>query len=96
MIHRKIVKSRLTKRGCLFTLNVNKFYGTEKGNLGEFLNSIDIIKEDLSIIKWTFDKVDFSFDTELKYNDIFKYCLYIICLLSDITGIKDAIDIHKT
>lgn len=85
---------RLTKKGYLFPVNANKLYNTEINALSKFLTTIQQIQNDLNISEWVFDRVDFSFDTTLKYDDIFKYSLYIISLLSEVTGIKNAIDIQ--
>ena len=87
-------RARLVINGHLFPLNINKVYDVEIDNLEDFLVLIDIVREDLNVTEWVFNRVDFAFDTKLKYNDIFKYNLYIICLLSDVTGIKNAIDIQ--
>ncbi|MGN0607485.1 MAG: hypothetical protein ACI4JM_13285, partial [Oscillospiraceae bacterium] len=59
-----------------------------------FLTAVQQIQDDLDISEWIFDRVDFAFDTTLKYDDIFKYSLYIICLLSKVTGIENAINIQ--
>lgn len=85
---------RLTKKGYLFPVNANKLYNAEINTLTEFLTAIQQIQSDLNISEWVFDRVDFAFDTMLKYDDIFKYNLYIISLLSEVTGIKNAIDIQ--
>lgn len=66
---------RLVINGHLFPLNVNKVYDVEIDNLEDFLVLIDIVREDLNVTKWVFNRVDFTFDTKLKYNDIFKYNL---------------------
>ncbi len=86
--------ARLTKKGFLFPINANKFYDKEIGNLTGFLIAIREIQMDLNIPQWSFNRVDFAFDTKLKYDDIYKYSLYIICLVSKDMGIKNAIDIH--
>lgn len=84
---------RLIKRGKLYPINANKLCAIEIDNLMDFLTSIDIIKDDLHITEWSFDRLDFAFDTILESDDIFKYSLYFTTLFSDITGIKNAISI---
>lgn len=86
--------ARPTKKGYLFPLNANKLFDKEIDTLTGFLTAIKQIQTDLNISEWVFDRVDFAFDTTLKYDDIFKYSLYIICLLSEVTGIQNAIDIQ--
>lgn len=86
--------ARPTKKGCLFPLNANKLYDEEITTLAGFLTAIQQIQADLDITEWVFDRVDFAFDTTLKYDDIFKYSLFILCLLSASTGIKNSIDIQ--
>ena len=86
--------ARPTKKGYLFPLNANKLFVKEIDTLTGFLTAIEQIQTDLNISEWVFDRIDFAFDTTLKYDDIFKYSLYIICLLSEVTGIQNAIDIQ--
>lgn len=86
--------ARPTKKGYLFPLNANKLYDEEINTLTGFLTAIQQIQADLDISEWVFDRVDFAFDTTLKYDDVYKYSLYTICLLSEVTGIKNAIDIQ--
>ena len=86
-------KVRQTNRGYLFPINPNKLYDTKIENLMDFFTSIEIIREDLHMEQWALNRADFAFDTELKYDDLYKKSLYFICLLSKITGIKNAIDI---
>lgn len=86
--------ARYTKKGCLFPINANKLHNKEIISLTEFLKTIEYIQSDLNIDEWTFDRIDFAFDTTLKFDSIIKYSLYITCLLSNITGIKNAIDIQ--
>lgn len=86
--------ARPTKKGYLFPLNANKLYNEEINTLTGFLTAIQQIQADLDISEWVFDRVDFAFDTTLKYDDIFKYSLFIVCLLSEVTGIQNAIDIQ--
>jgi len=86
--------ARPTKKGYLFPLNANKLYDEEINTLTGILTAIQQIQADLGISEWVFDRVDFAFDTTLKYDDIFKYSLCIISLLSKKTRIKNAIDIQ--
>ncbi len=86
--------ARPTKKGCLFPINANKLYDIEISSLAGFLQALQLIQDDLSISNWVLDRVDFAFDTTLKYDDIYKQSLYIMCLLSEVTGIKNAIDIQ--
>ncbi|TCL44460.1 hypothetical protein [Harryflintia acetispora] len=87
-------KARQTDRGYLYPLNVNKAFGVEISSLVRFLSAIERIQANLGISEWQFDRLDIAFDTTLKYDDIYKYSLYIISLVSAITGIKNAIDIQ--
>lgn len=52
------------------------------------------IQRELGVTDWNFNRVDFAFDTPLKYDSIYKYGDYIISLFSASTGIKNAIDIQ--
>ena len=86
--------ARPTKKGYLFPINANKLYDIEISTLTGFLTALRTIQEDLGLSEWVLDRVDFAFDTTLKYDDIYKYSLYIMCLMSEATGIKNAIDIQ--
>ena len=86
--------ARPTKKGYLFPLNANKLYDKELDTLTGFLTTVQQIRADLDISEWRFNRIDFAFDTMLKYDGIFKYGLHIMCLLSEVTGIKNAIDIQ--
>lgn len=91
---RYIIKPRvrLTSKGYLYPLNANKVTDVEINNLSEFLKVIRQIQTDLRISEWSFDRIDFAFDTALKYDDIYKYSLYILAMVSAVTGIKNAIE----
>ena len=86
--------ARPAKKGYLFPLNANKLYDKELDTLTGFLTAVQQIRADLDISEWRFNRIDFAFDTMLKYDGIFKYSLHIMCLLSEVTGIKNAIDIQ--
>lgn len=86
--------ARLCKNGCLFPINANKLNNDEIDNLSDFFKAIQQTQSDLMVPKWNFNRVDFAFDTRLKYDSIYKYSAYIISLISAATGIKNAIDIQ--
>ncbi|MGN1319322.1 MAG: hypothetical protein ACI4VF_09940 [Lachnospirales bacterium] len=84
--------ARPCTKGYLFPINANKLYNKEISTLSEFLEAIKEIQTDLGISDWVINRVDFAFDSKLKYDDIYKYGLYIISLLSDITKTKNVMD----
>lgn len=86
--------ARPAKKGYLFPVNANKLNNKEITTLTGFLTAIEQIQADLNISEWVFDRVDFAFDTLLKYDNILKYSLFISCLLSEYLGIENAIDIQ--
>lgn len=85
--------ARLKKRGYLYPIDVNRLNGIEIDNLTDFLIAIDVIRDDLLIEEWTFDRLDFAFDIMFESDDIVKYSLFFTTLFSYITGIKNAIAI---
>ena len=86
--------ARICKNGCLFPINANKLYNREIDRLSDFLEAMQQIQRELGVTDWNFNRVDFTFDTPLKYDSIYKYSAYIISLFSASTGIKNAIDIQ--
>ena len=86
--------ARICKNGCLFPINANKLYNREIDRLSDFLEAMQQIQRELGVPDWNFNRVDFAFDTPLKYDSIYKYSAYIISLFSASTGIKNAIDIQ--
>lgn len=86
--------ARICKNGCLLPINANKLYNREIDTLSGFLEAMQQIQRELGVPDWNFNRVDFAFDTPLKYDSIYKYSAYIISLFSASTGIKNAIDIQ--
>lgn len=88
--HYKVGNKRIRQSDnkIYFPLNPSKFIGHEITNLTELYFAVEVMREDLGVSEWLFNRVDIAFDIAESFDRLYPFLVYFFGLSCAAANIK--------